>query len=1060
MKRIRNNKHFTVFIVMLLSLALFATNLTAFNSIVAASEIDDFLDFINEESEPDPYVPDQQPQSGYDDGEAQRQADEEERRRIEEAQRQAEEARLAAEEAQRQAEEAARRQAEEEARIAQQAEIERQAEEARKAAEAEAAAKAEEERKAIEQEQARRKALEEEARRIEEEERAKAAQAEEEEAKRLAAEEEQRAREAAERAKKAEEEEKKRQEEEYSYALRAQIDGGSISNLNLSGIVGDGDAMVFSIVNMGNRDVDLVWGISSASANIFSFTLVSGSSVLKMGDMDKFQIAYNPSTPAGNYSCVLYIKDKSDNENKFARYINVSANVTASPKVTSVSVYPSEIRLAQGGDCDFHADVRGSGGDVSQQVTWSVLGARSSSTYIANNGKLVIGNNETASSLNVVAASVQDKTVAGTAFVYVQTNSYNVNAYANPANGGMVTGGGAVVQGGSVTLSAVPNKNFYFDGWYRDGKKVSIATNYTINDVRSNMNVIATFKQNYVTVTAEPDNKEAGSVVGGGRVTYGGKAILSAKANDGYVFTGWREGDSTISTSSTLELNNLTADRKIIARFSKTWFNISLACSPFEGGSVAGQGTYKLGDSAKITTVAAPGYTFLGWKINDQYVSRDLTYYINRVERDYCFTAVFLKNDIITHNIYAGVATTGGTITPSGAATVARGASVTYTITPKSGFAILAVAVDGLQVGAVNSYTFKDIKSDHTIAAAFVQTDAGKKAAEKAGEEPQSHKVQKVYKEEEHPSIEEQVVDLEDAATGTAGDEFVEEMDLSDIHIPTDEELGIIPETASSSAEQPVPSELLMSMGITMDDVKTMLDNGDKSSVIRAAFYEGTFEADAQNPFAPRTDIPDYHTYTREELEQLPQENILPYLKNFDVVVDELMDKADIYELAEGGTANVNVSITKTDETISENDKEQLNSYVGQIPLKYFDITLMKRVGSKVTNVKSLNIPIEIVIEIPDEIYKSGNVYSILRLHDGNLTVLPDLDDDPKTITFRTDRFSNYAISRQKDTGKSLAVKFMIGALIALVIALLCLGILMYHHILYLRRRKKGVHMK
>ena len=123
MKRIKNNKHFTVFIVMLLSLALFATNLTAFNSIVAASEIDDFLDFINEESEPDPYVPDQQPQSGYDDGEAQRQADEEERRRIEEAQRQAEEARLAAEEAQRQAEEAARRQAEEEARIAQQAEI-------------------------------------------------------------------------------------------------------------------------------------------------------------------------------------------------------------------------------------------------------------------------------------------------------------------------------------------------------------------------------------------------------------------------------------------------------------------------------------------------------------------------------------------------------------------------------------------------------------------------------------------------------------------------------------------------------------------------------------------------------------------------------------------------------------------------------------------------------------------------------------------------------------------------------------------------------------------------
>jgi hypothetical protein len=1050
MKKLRNNKSFTVFIVMLLSLALFATNLTALNSIVSAAEIDDFMDFINSDDD----YPD------YDDGDPAPSGpsyEEEQQRLMEEAQRQAEEARRAEEEAQRRAEEAARQQAEEEARKAMEEEMARQAEEAKKAQAAEEERRAEEARKAQEQEQAKQKAIEEEAKKAEEEERARAEEAAAKEAKRQAEEQERLAKEAAERARQAEEEAKKAQQEEYTYALRTQIDGGNISQLNLSGNVGDGDAIVFSVVNMGMTDVDLVYGISMATSNIFSFTLVSGSSLLTPGGMDKFQIAYDPAAPAGEYECILYLKDKKDNENKFTKYINVHASIKASPKPTKVLVYPQEIKLAQGGDCEFYAEVKGSDGSyVSQDVTWSVTGAKTSGTYITDTGRLVIGMNETSSSLTVTAASKEAHSVAGTAHVWVQSNSYNVNAYANPVNGGMVTGGGAVAQGGSVTLSAVPNKNFYFDGWYVNGQKVSVATNYTINNVRSNINVIASFQQNYVTVTAVPDNSEAGSVVGGGRVTYGGRTTLSAKAKDGYVFTGWREGDNTISTSSTLELNNLTYDRKIVARFSKTWFNISLSCSPFEGGSVAGQGTYKLGDGAKITAAAAPGYTFQGWKINDQFVSRDLTYYINRVERDYCFTAVFLKNDVTTHTLYAGVATTGGTITPSGTLTVARGTTVTYTITPKSGFAILAVAVDGMQVGAVSSYTFQEVKSDHVIAAAFVQTDAGRKAAEASGETVQQRKVQKIYKEPEKVVVEEeQVVDLEEAASGTAGDDFIEEMDLSEILIPTDEELGITEDIASPVSAPAVDSELLRAMGITMDDVSVMLDNGDKAPIMRAAFYEGSFEANAENQFAPQTNIPDYHTYTREELEQIPDSEILPFLPNFDLVVNELMDKADVYELAEGGTANVNVSITRTDETISAVDKEKLNTYVGQVPLRYFDVTLVKRVGAKVSNIKNLDTPLEIVIEIPDDIFKEGQIYSVLRLHDGEVSVLPDLDDNPKTITFRTDSFSSYAISKQKVTGKQLAIRFAIGALITLTIALVCLGILMYHQVKFLKRRRK-----
>jgi hypothetical protein len=47
------------------------------------------------------------------------------------------------------------------------------------------------------------------------------------------------------------------------------------------------------------------------------------------------------------------------------------------------------------------------------------------------------------------------------------------------------------------------------------------------------------------------------------------------------------------------------------------------------------------------------------------------------------------------------------------------GTNQTYTITPASNYAILKVTVDGTSVGAVSSYTFTNISTNHTISASF-----------------------------------------------------------------------------------------------------------------------------------------------------------------------------------------------------------------------------------------------------------------------------------------------------------------------------------------------------
>ena len=70
----------------------------------------------------------------------------------------------------------------------------------------------------------------------------------------------------------------------------------------------------------------------------------------------------------------------------------------------------------------------------------------------------------------------------------------------------------------------------------------------------------------------------------------------------------------------------------------------------------------------------------------------------------------------------------GGSISPKGTVRVEKNDSKTYTITADKGYAIADVTVNGKSVGAVDSYTFKNVTSDQTIRATF--------ALEGAAEQP------------------------------------------------------------------------------------------------------------------------------------------------------------------------------------------------------------------------------------------------------------------------------------------------------------------------------------
>lgn len=102
-------------------------------------------------------------------------------------------------------------------------------------------------------------------------------------------------------------------------------------------------------------------------------------------------------------------------------------------------------------------------------------------------------------------------------------------------------------------------------------------------------------------------------------------------------------------------------------------------------------------------------------------LTQNTTYWVRRVGTSTCNDITEAATINVTLTKYTITATSGenGTITPSGVTEYDCNATSTYTITPNEGYEITDVLVDGISVGAVDSYTFSSLNSDHTISVTF-----------------------------------------------------------------------------------------------------------------------------------------------------------------------------------------------------------------------------------------------------------------------------------------------------------------------------------------------------
>ncbi len=793
-----------------------------------------------------------------------------------------------------------------------------------------------------------------------------------------------------------------------------------------------------TITNYGSSSINMSWYKSDAEG---AFQVSAPSSLyLAPGQSSVFYVTMLTNKNPGEYTGYLNVASDSDPDYSEGLCVVLSGVIMASqPYIDSVTVYPSEATLTKGSGMNFQAIVVG-GNNPDTNVSWHITGQSAAGTDINSSGYLTVDPAENSNSIRVTATSVVDQSQQGFAYVTLTGGRYTVNVSANPSNGGVVSGGGGYNAGDDVTVYANPNNGFTFTNWTSNGKVVSNDAKYSFSRLGSDMNLTANFQASacYVKITKNID--KAGNVTGNTNVAYNGSITLKASANSGYEFVGWYENNNLLSNQTSVTLNGIKTNRDITAKFNQTVFNVSVQANPSNAGMVTGSGNYNRGSNVTITAKPVDGYKFISWTIDNNVKSTDASCTLKGVDRDQVIVANFEKVAVQTYKIYTTVASGEGTIYPGGVTQVTRGSSMVVSIAPANGYEIQAVAVDGAQKGAISSYSFSNITADHGIAVAFVKK---KSSNQKAPVDPKPNPTQTpmpiVKNDENDKPTNEQVV-VED--TEEEAKEYIEEQDITPIDQGGEEEYDY------DSQEG-----VLQDLNITADQAADYLSGPNGVELLELAARNQTFKVCTHNEFSNVV----------KETETTPFTNLVAFPNLKDVIAAEFTPEEKLNIVA-GTPAGFNVNVFDNDDLQTDDDRMIAKHAINhQIQVgKYFEIVTMKTFNGSSQVVTNTQVPMTIVLSVPEKLRSSGRNFCIIRAHhesDGSVSIsyLQNESNDPNIIQFTTDKFSSYAIGYTGGEhplwNKTNIIAFSMLLAAAAVTALLIVGCV---HAGKARRRRKA----
>ncbi len=297
-------------------------------------------------------------------------------------------------------------------------------------------------------------------------------------------------------------------------------------------------------------------------------------------------------------------------------------------------------------------------------------------------------------------------------------------------------GSSTLTYGSTKKIVAKANSGYVFSGWTVSGKgskmanKNSASTTFTMGT--ANATVKANFtKQKYKVSVSSGSNGAISTGKGSSTLTYGSTKKIVAKANSGYVFSGWSVSGSgskvAIKNSASTTFTMGYANATVKANFTRQKYNVIVSAG--SGGTISsGKGTSSLAWGTTKTITAKPnnGYAFSGWT-----VSGSGSKVANTKATSTTFTMgkanSTVQANFVKQNYNVTVSSgSGGTISSGkGSSSLTYGATKTITAKPNSGYIFTGWTVSGTGSKIANSKsastTFTMGNANATVTANFVK---------------------------------------------------------------------------------------------------------------------------------------------------------------------------------------------------------------------------------------------------------------------------------------------------------------------------------------------------
>ena len=157
--------------------------------------------------------------------------------------------------------------------------------------------------------------------------------------------------------------------------------------------------------------------------------------------------------------------------------------------------------------------------------------------------------------------------------------------------------------GRMAVVEATAYYGYHFSVWsdgVTDNPRSLLVTRDTV--------LTALFERNEYMLTVVCDSLH-GTVTGAGVYLFGDTAMVTAVANEGFVFSHWEETADTLPTLEVVVLSDIV----LTARFDTVFHTLTVVSNNPDWGSVSGGGVYAYGSEVEISAVANEGYRFVQW---------------------------------------------------------------------------------------------------------------------------------------------------------------------------------------------------------------------------------------------------------------------------------------------------------------------------------------------------------------------------------------------------------------------------------------------------------------